>query len=700
MPHTEALHTLLSSFQLGDMRLDYLLDNRTGAVGMRLLPDALAHLAVEKDCRLEPLVQVKVVGDDYPDGFSMGRTMRDGKSVRRLVYAGQKTTHTDSMTRIATTLRDPERGFVYVHQVQHPDGAPYLTVRTTFRNPSDEPAMLEMLSSFTLGGLTPFAADDAPETLALYRIRSSWSAEGRLVREPIEQTHLERSWLGTSAVFDRWGQVGSMPVRAYFPLAGVEDQTTGVMWGVKLTHASSWQLEAGRKDNGFTLSGGLADREFGHWMKRVEPGASFVTPEAILTVCAGDADELCQRLNACTADRLSVPASEETLPVIFNELCTTWGTPQEDAIAAIAEKLKGLGVGYFVIDAGWYAQTPGDWSMNAGSWEPSPFLFTRGLDDTVSRIRACGMKPGIWFEFEVTGRRDPHYQQTAWLLHRDGLPLSAGCRRFFDFRNPEVRAYLHGRVIDFLRRYGFQYVKIDYNDTLGIGVEGCESLGEGLRQQIEAVQDFFRQIREELPEVVIEVCSSGGHRLVPSFMELSSMGSFSDAHECEEIPIIAANMHRMILPRQSQIWAVLHDDFDEAMLYYKLTAGMLGRLCLSGQVQSLSEAQWAIVRRAVDFYGKAAPVIKAGWSRRYGPELASWRHPKGWQAVVRQGAEAALCVVHTFHDAPETVRVPIPQGFCVTDLCGRQGIVCAQTPRELVLTGLRDLDGIALLLTR
>ena len=35
------------------------------------------------------------------------------------------------------------------------------------------------------------------------------------------------------------------------------------------------------------------------------------------------------------------------------------------------------------------------------------------------------------------------------------------------------------------------------------------------------------------------------------------MASFSDAHECDEIPIIAANMHRMILPRQSQIWAVV-----------------------------------------------------------------------------------------------------------------------------------------------
>jgi len=700
MTEQAVYHRVISGFQFADMQVEYLQDVKRGAVGLRLLPYAMADQAVQKDHRVESLVQVKIVGDDYPDGFSMGRTMRDGKNVRRLEYAGQTVCREDGATKIDTMLRDPMRGFVYVHHLEHRDGAPYLTVRTGFRNKAEEPAMLEMLSSFTLGGLTPFTADDAHGRLELYRVRSSWSAEGRLVHDPIEHLHLEPSWLCTSAVTTRWGQVGSMPVREYFPLAAVEDKRMGVLWGVKLTHASSWQLEAGRKDNGFTLSGGLADREFGHWMKRVEPGGSFTTPEAILTVCKGDADDLCRRLLAHAADHLRVPACEEELPVLFNEFCTTWGTPQEDEIARIADKLKDLGLGYFVIDAGWYAQTPGDWSMNAGSWDPSPFLFTRGLQDTVRKIRSCGMIPGIWFEFEVTGRKDPHYGHTEWLLCRDGLPLSVGCRRFFDFRNPEVRAYLHERVIDFINHYGFGYIKVDYNDTLGIGVEGSESLGEGLRQQIDAVQDFFRSIRDEVPGVVIEVCSSGGHRTVPSFMELASMASFSDAHECEEIPIIAANMHRLILPRQSQIWSVLHARFDEGMLYYKLTAGLLGRLCLSGQIHELNEQQWAIVQRCVGFYRRCSPLIRDGVTRRFGPEVASWRHPEGWQAVLYDGEGAALLVLHTFHQTPSEISLPVSGDLRIAEVLARAGIACSISDGRLTVSALRDLDGMAVLLTK
>lgn len=78
------------------------------------------------------------------------------------------------------------------------------------------------------------------------------------------------------------------------------------------------------------------------------------------------------------------------------------------------------------------------------------------------------------------------------------------------------------------------------------GCDGGDSLGDGLYKKIAATQSFFRKIKEEIPEIVIENCSSGGHRLVSSMMELASQASFSDAHETTAIPLIAANMHRVI----------------------------------------------------------------------------------------------------------------------------------------------------------
>jgi alpha-galactosidase len=144
----------------------------------------------------------------------------------------------------------------------------------------------------------------------------------------------------------------------------------------------------------------------------------------------------------------------------------------------------------------------------------------------------------------------------------------------------------------------------------------------------------------------------------------SAMSSFSDAHEIPEIPIIAANLHRLMLPRQSQIWSVLHKSDSHQRLAYSLAATFLGRMCLSGEIDGLDDGQWRLVQQAIALYQQAAPVIKHGTSRLFRSLGPSWRHPAGWQAVRRisDDGQRALLVVHTFANAPATIEVPWPAG--------------------------------------
>ncbi len=205
---------------------------------------------------------------------------------------------------------------------------------------------------------------------------------------------------------------------------------------------------------------------------------------------------------------------------------------------------------------------------------------------------------------------------------------------------------------------------MDYaNDSIGLGVDGAESLGEGLRQRHGGHAGFLPEAADGLPDLVIENCSSGGHRLEPSMIGLTAMSSFSDAHECPEIPIIAANLHRLMLPRQSQIWAVLRARVSLRRIVYLLAGGFLGRLCLSGDFPTLKPEQRALVDRAIALYAQAAPVIRSGRSRRYGPDVAAYRHAQGWQVVVRTGTDGKrlLVVGHTFEKpGSKTIRVPLP----------------------------------------
>jgi alpha-galactosidase len=283
--------------------------------------------------------------------------------------------------------------------------------------------------------------------------------------------------------------------------------------------------------------------------------------------------------------------------------------------------------------------------------------------------------------------------------------VQVGSRRFWDFRDPFTFDYLTKKVIHLLRDNGFGYIKVDYNETIGIGVDGAESLGEGLRQHLEGVQEFFRMLRKEIPDLVIENCSSGGHRLEPSMMALSAMGSSSDAHETREIPIIAANLQRLILPRQSQIWAVLRKDDTAQRLAYSLAATFLGRMCLSGEVHDLSPAQWNLVVSAMELYRRVAPIIRDGHSTFHGEVGESWRHPQGWQTVLRTSkrGDRALLVAHSFAKPfTKQVEIPLPgAGWKVDEIWpAKSGLTAALSGNSIKLGLTGELRAVVVVLSR
>ena len=286
----------------------------------------------------------------------------------------------------------------------------------------------------------------------------------------------------------------------------------------------------------------------GQWWKRVAPGESFLTPTAILSVCnGGGVDRISQRLTLSGSRILeNAPESEQSLPIIFNEYCTTWGCPSHENISEILKVIKDKGISYFVIDCGWYKEEGIPWDIAMGDYQVSGELFPEGLEKTTEAIREAGMKLGIWFEIENVGSASKAYQLEEHLLKRDGKVLTTTMRRFWDLRDPWVKDYLSDRVIGLLKKYRFDYMKIDYNDTIGLGCDGAESIGEGLRRNLEESYDFLEKVKAEVPGIILENCASGGHRLEPLMMRACSMASFSDAHECPEIPIIAANLHRVI----------------------------------------------------------------------------------------------------------------------------------------------------------
>ncbi len=660
-----------TEYILGDMALYYLQDEK-GRTGLMICPaDLPLPEKTEKKAAMDPLVQIKVLGDMYPGGYASGNTMRRSESAMGLVMKEQSLEESENGRCVRTVLED-QRGCRVVHRASWEEGDHFVRIFCTCENRGKDVLTLEMLSSFSLTGISPYLPGDCSGEMAVHRLQSRWSQEGRLLSQTLEELQLEPSWGMGAARSERFGQVGSMPVNHYFPFVALEDRKNHVFFGAQLAHCASWQMEVYRIDENIAVSGGLADREFGHWMKHLAPGETFSTPAAIVSAARTESvDEFCQRLTEAGEKAVNAaPESEQDLPIIFNEYCTTWGCPSHENITGILKAIHGRGFGYFVIDCGWYKADGVPWDISMGDYVPSATLFPDGLEKTVQAIHDEGMKAGIWFEIENVGHASEAFHNTDHLLKRDGFPLTTTGRRFWDMQDPWVKEYLRERVIGTLKKYGFEYMKVDYNDTIGIGCDGAESLGEGLRRNMEASMEFLEEVKREVPGIILENCASGGHRLEPGFMAAASMASFSDAHECVEIPIIAANLHRAILPRQSQIWAVIRETDSLKRIAYSVANTFLGRMCLSGDVTNLSGDQWDVIDRGMAFYRKIVPIIRKGRTYYLSPQIECIRHPRGWQGILRIGSEGdAYVLIHTFaREFPEVLELELPGGpYCIAD---------------------------------
>ena len=670
--------TIYRDVAFGDMIARYYLDEATQNVELQLLPAGKESLPwEEKPHDIDPLVQVKLAGDTYSGGYAGGVTLRQSQTARELKLKDQQVIQSADCCEVVTTMQ-AGAGCLAEHHLLWYTGEKTLRSWVRFTNSGDEPVTLELLSSFSLGGLTPYVPGDAHDTMLVHRVRSVWCMEGRLQTDSIEDLQLEPCW--TAVRCERFGQVGSMPVNKWFPWLMIEDRKNGVFWGAQIAHNASWQMEIYRAGDALAISGGLADADFGHWSKDLQPGEQLTTPQAILTVCtARDVDEASQRLTSGQIRAINAgPASEQELPVMFNEYCTTWGCPSQQNIEGILKAIKGKGFSYFVIDCGWFKEDGIPWDISMGDYEVSPTLFPDGLGHTIEAIRQNGMVPGIWFEIDNIGKAARAYHNTDHLLRRGGKTLTTTNRRFWDMADPWVQDYLSEKVIGLLKRYNIGYIKMDYNDTIGTGCDGCESLGEGLRRNMDAAFGFIEKMKAEIPGLIIEDCASGGHKLEPKMLGISAMASFSDAHENPELPIIAANLHRVMQPRQSQIWCVIRQKDTLKRIVYSVAGTMLGRMCLSGDVTDLSAEQWKAIDDGVAFYKKAAPIIRDGQTYWFGNTGASYRHPTGWQGILRCGEDGrALCVFHRFQEAEtEQMLVQLPDsGYQIEEIYTVNGTV-------------------------
>lgn len=653
---------------------------------------------------LENMIQFHIQGDPHSDSYFTGDSMVNNGTARSLEFVCQS----QENNVIKTVMKTSDREIYATQILTFYPGKPYVSINTEVENRTDKEIVIDQLASFALGMISPFAFDDGPDRYFLHRRLAFWSTEGRLKTDAIEDLGFDRSWTAAIGRVERFGQQSTQVSKKYFPFAVVEDREAKVFWGVQLCAIGPWQMELVRRGDYLGLFGGMTDKNFSNFERILAPGEKIKGMEAVVSVASTAIENVMNNLVAYSEDNnIGYSPNEENCPVSFNNWCTHWGTFSEDDLLRTADLLKDRKIKYFVIDAGWFtdknnSEKNPEWSASKGDWCVNKFRFPNGIKNLCNKLIEKGFIPGIWFEIEQVNiacaevaKEHPEYFVQCY-----GVPYTNDHSNWvLDMRKKEVRDFLHDKVTNFLIENNIKYLKTDYNYSM-IGADSEHgSTQNGLYEYCEAVKLFYREIKERIPDLTLEICASGGNRLSAEWQTIGDIVSVTDAHEGEIVPLIMSETAMQIPMRSNQCLTVLRHWDNEKRMRYVLTAGFIGRLCLSGDVVELSCEQLEFMQEAIDFYTAMKPLIFDGRNhvKKY-LDNKSWNAPKGYQISIRENDNSLALIIHTFENAPSDVEVDLNKNIQLINIFKHADIqVEIKENGKVKISNLQDFDGVAIL---
>lgn len=482
-----------------------------------------------------------------------------------------------------------------------PDGVAAFSSEVTVTATGAAPVCLRSVSSWA----APLGVRDAG-SWEFHSAASDWLAESRWSARPFRPDLFPAIAAHLTGVRPRGAATlvsrGTWSSGEHAPVAAAASDSDGAAWLWQVEHNGPWRIEVGEEHDDFSvaLSG---PTELDHaWSLVLAPGESFTTVKAAVALGATLDDAAAAMTRYRRAARRPHP-DNELMPVCFNDYMNTLGgDPTTDKLLPLIDAAAEVGAEVFCVDAGWYDDS-GHWWDSVGEWLPSTTRFPGGLDEVLGRIRGHGMTPGLWLEPEVIGVRSPMADRlpAEAFLQRHGQPIVEQDRYHLDLRHPAARAHLDGVVDRLVSDFGVGFFKLDYNINPGAGTDhASDSVGHGLLEHSRAVLAWLDGVLDRHPGLILENCGSGGMRADFAMLSRLQLQSTSDQQDFRLYPPIAASAPMQMLPEQAASWAYPQHGMDPEEIAFCLVTGLVGRIYLSGYLNTMSGPELALVREAVD----------------------------------------------------------------------------------------------------
>lgn len=401
----------------------------------------------------------------------------------------------------------------------------------------------------------------------------------------------------------------------------------------------------------------------------LKAGESFYTPEAFLSYSSQGFEKLSHcfhkfiRNNVCRGKY-----KLESRPVLINNWEATYFDFNEEILYNIAKQASELGVDMFVLDDGWFGQRNGE-TAGLGDWFVNEEKLSGSLKKFVDKVKAMGMKFGLWFEPEMVSEDSDLYRNHPdWAIKiPDRAPVRSRCQLVLDMSRKDVQDYIYEAVSNVLKSADISYVKWDMNrsisDWFSYGLNS-ENMGEMPHRYVLGVYSLLERLTSSFPDVLFEGCCGGGGRFDAGMLYYCPQiwcSDDTDAYERTKIqygtsffyPISAVGSHVSTVPN--------HQTGRITPIETRAVTAMAGSFGYELDLNTLSSEEKESVKNQIKRFKEYQPLIHNGeYYRLSNPmkdEYAAWE-------FVSEDKSEALIHGMVFFTKPNFVRYLIkPRGL-------------------------------------
>jgi alpha-galactosidase len=383
---------------------------------------------------------------------------------------------------------------------------------------------------------------------------------------------------------------------------------------------------------------------------RLEPGAEFRTPEAVLAYSPSGLGNLSDAYHGLYRERLARGYwRDRPRPVLINNWEGTYFDFNEKKLLDIAGTAKDLGIELFVLDDGWFGERNDD-HTSLGDWFVDRKKLPDGIEGIANKIEALGMKFGLWFEPEMVSEKSKLFaEHPDWAIGVPGRPRTEGRNQLvLDMGRPEIVDYLFNLISGVLRSAPISYVKWDMNRNITEPYSLAlppDRQGEFFHRYILGVYDLYERLTGAFPQVLFESCASGGGRFDAGILAYAPQAWTSDDSDAIErlriqwgssigYPLSSMGAHVSAVPNH-QVGRITPLSTRAAVAFF----GVFGYELDAAKLGPQERAEVAL---QVAFYKKHRDLVQKGRFLRLLSPFEGDGNRTAWMVVSKNSREALV----------------------------------------------------------